>query len=151
MAIVRSAVDDDIPRILELYQQLVISTSQAELHHNPSPDDYWRAFVEICALPGYELFVAEDEGEIVGTLVLLIAPNLSHNALPWAVIENIVVDERYQGRGIGKLLMDQAIARAKEAGCYKIQLSSDKRRKEAHQFYRSLGFEASADSFRLYF
>jgi len=47
--------------------------------------------------------------------------------------------------------MEYAVARAKEAGCYKIGLSSDKRRKEAHRFYRSLGFKAEAHGFRLYF
>ena len=151
MAIVRVATEEDITRILELYHQLAIYTSQAELRQSPSLDDYRRVFVEICALPGHELLVAEDEGEVVGTMVLLIVPNLSHSALPWALVENIVVDKRCQRQGIGKLLMNYAIARAKETGCFKLVLSSDKRRKEAHQFYRSLGFQASAHGFRLYF
>jgi len=151
MAIVRAATEGDIPRILELYRQLAITTSQAEQHQNPSLDDCQRVFAEIDTFPGHELLVAEDEGEVVGTMVLLIVPNLSHSALPWALVENIIVDKRYQRRGIGRLLMNYAIARAKEAGCYRIGLSSDKRRKGAHKFYRSLGFEASAHEFRLYF
>ena len=151
MAIVRAATEGDIPRILELYRQLAITTSQAEQHQNPSLDDCQRVFAEIDTFPGHELLVAEDEGEVVGTTVLLIVPNLSHSALPWALVENLVVDQRYQRRGTGRLLMDYAIARAKEAGCFKVVLSSDKRRKKAHKFYRSLGFEASAHEFRLYF
>ena len=151
MAIVRAATEGDISRILELYRQLAITTSQAEQHQNPSLDDYQRVFAEIGTFPGHELLVAEDEGEVVGTMVLLIVPNLSHSALPWALVENLVVDQRYQRRGTGRLLMDYAIARAKEAGCFKVVLSSDKRRREAHQFYHSLGFEASAHGFRLYF
>ena len=145
------ATEEDITRILELYHQLAIYTSQAELRQSPSLDDCRRVFAKICALPGHELLVAEDEGEVVGTMVLLIVPNLSHSALPWALVENLVVDQRYQRRGTGRLLMDYTIARAKEAGCFKVVLSSDKRRKEAHQFYRSLGFQASAHGFRLYF
>jgi GNAT superfamily N-acetyltransferase len=66
-------------------------------------------------------------------------------------VEYVVVDEKHRRRGIGKLLMDDVIERAKEAGCYKIMLTSDNRREEAHDFYRSLGFEASAHGFRLYF
>lgn len=46
--------------------------------------------------------------------------------------------------------MDYIINKAKEAGCYKIMLTSDKRRKPAHNFYKSLGFEASAHGFKLY-
>lgn len=151
MAIIRAATEGDIPRILDLYRQLAITTSQAEQCQNPTPDDCQRVFAEISTSPGHELLVAEDRGEVVGTMVLLIAPNLSHEGHPWALVENVVADEQYQRRGTGRLLMNYAIARAKEAGCYKIGLSSDKRRKEAHKFYRSMGFEASAHGFRLYF
>ena len=40
---------------------------------------------------------------------------------------------------------------ARDAGCCKIQLLSGKPRAEAHAFYRSLGFEAVAEGFKLYF
>ncbi len=145
------ATEGDITRILELYHQLAIYTSQAELRQSPSLDDYRRVFAKITTFPGHELLVAEDEGEVVGTMVLLIVPNLSHSALPWALVENLIIDQGHQGQGLGRLLMNYAIARAKETGCFKLVLSSDKRRKEAHQFYRSLGFQASAHGFRLLF
>jgi GNAT superfamily N-acetyltransferase len=63
----------------------------------------------------------------------------------------VVVDEKRRSKGIGKALMDYCKERAKEAGCYKIMLTSDKRRDRAHKFYRSIGFEASAEGFRFYF
>jgi len=84
-------------------------------------------------------------------MVLLIVPNLSHHGLPWAVVENVVTDRRFQRKGIGRLMMEYAINRAREAGCYKLQLASSKTREDAHRFYESLGFEASAHGFRLYF
>jgi GNAT superfamily N-acetyltransferase len=151
MAIVRAAIESDIPRILELYRQLAITATPAERNQEPSLKDYRRVFARIAAVSGLELLVAEEQGEVAGSLVLFIAPNLSHNGLPWALVENVIVDQKYRRQGIGKLLMDYAIARVKEAGCYRIGLSSDKRRKEAHRFYRSLGFEASSHGFRLYF
>ena len=150
MTTIRLATEGDIPRILELYRQLVITTSQVKPGKSPSLDDCRRVFVEICALPGYELLVAEYQGEVVGTMVLLIVPNLSRGALPWALVENLVIDTKHRRRGIGKLLLDYAVARAKEAGCYRLVLSSDKRHREAHRLYRSLGFRASAHGFRLY-
>ena len=150
MATVRAATESDIPKILELYRQLVITTSPTELDTSSNLDDYKQTFYKIQAFSGYELIVAEVNGEVVGTMVLLIVPNLSHSALPWAVIENMVVDESTRRKGIGKQLMDYAAARSKEAGCYKVQLLSDKRRNEAHQFYESLGYKATADGFRLY-
>jgi GNAT superfamily N-acetyltransferase len=62
----------------------------------------------------------------------------------------MIVDGKYQRRGIGRLLMEHAIRRAREAGCHKVQLLSNKKRQEAHKFYEALGFEASAHGFRLY-
>jgi len=150
MATIRAATESDIPKVLELYRQLTITTSPAELHASINFDNYKRAFAQIQTFTGYELLVAEEDGEVVGTMVLLIVPNLSHAALPWAVIENMVVDESYRRKGIGKQLMDYAAVRAKEAGCYKVQLLSNKRRGEAHQFYESIGYKATADGFRMY-
>jgi L-amino acid N-acyltransferase YncA len=151
MAIIRAATEGDVPRILELYEELVTSTSQAETGRTPSLDDYRRIFEQVRAMPGHELIVAEENGEVIGTMVLLIVPNLSHSGLPWAVVENVVTDRRFQRQGIGRLMMEYAINRAREAGCYKLQLSSSKTRQEAHRFYESLGFEASAHGFRRYF
>ena len=80
MVVIRRATEDDIPRVLELYRELAITTSQVELSWSPSPDDFRRVFAEICAAPGHELLVAEYQGDVVGTMVLLIVPNLSHGA-----------------------------------------------------------------------
>ena len=151
MAIVRPATEADLPRILELYREMTVTTSQAEAGRSPSPEDFRKVYAQICAMPGHDLLVAEEQGEVAGTMVLLIVPNLSHGALPWATVENLVVDRRYQRQGLGKLLMEYAVTLAREAGCYKLQLSSNKKRSEAHHFYRDLGFQASAHGFRLYF
>ncbi|HEY33338.1 MAG TPA: GNAT family N-acetyltransferase [Dehalococcoidia bacterium] len=151
MAIIRAATEKDIPRILELYKELVTSTTPAERGRTPSLDYYRHIYEQVHAMPGHELIVAEENGEVIGTMVLLIVPNLSHSGLPWAVVENVVTDQRFQRQGIGRLMMEYAIKRAREAGCYKLQLSSSKTREGAHHFYENLGFEASAHGFRRYF
>ena len=151
MADIRLATEEDVPRILDLYRELTISFSQVEMSRSPSPDDYRKAFAEICADPRHELFVAEYQGEVVGTVVLLIVPNLSHSATPWALVENLIVGQKHRGMGLGKMLLEHVIARAKEKGCHRIELCSDKRREEAHRLYRSVGFEALAYGFRIYF
>lgn len=151
MITIRAATDNDIPRILELYRQLDINASKGDLDDNPINIEWQSAFAQIKAMPGHELLVAEEDGEVVGTTVLLIIPNLSHNASPWAEVENVVVDRKHRRQGIGKQLMEYAVARARQAGCHKIQLSSNKKRRGAHSFYGELGFSASAQGFRLYF
>jgi ribosomal protein S18 acetylase RimI-like enzyme len=149
MATVRQATEKDIPRILELYRQLAFSPPPEGSPAVP-PEEYRRVFREMSQYPGYELLVAEDSGEILGTTVLAILPGMAHGVSSFAVVEYVVVDNKCRRQGIGKLLMDYCINHSKEAGCYKIMLTSDNRRDEAHKFYESLGFEASAHGFRLY-
>ncbi len=135
----------DITRILALYEELT------EEKQNISSDKAEQVFTEIKAMPNQEFLVAEKDGLVVGSLFLQIIPNLSHNARPWAVLENVIVASQYRRQGIGRLLIKYALDRSREAGCYKVQLLSNKKRREAHQFYHSMGFEESALGFRLYF
>ncbi len=150
MVTIRNAIDKDIPRILELYDDLTSAISTDEEQTRTTAADVERVFDEIRNTPGHELLVAEENDSVIGSMVLLIVPNLSHGALPWAIIENMIVDNHYHRRGIGKLLIQYAIDRARKAGCYKMQLLSNKKRPEAHRFYEAFGFEISAYGFRLY-
>ncbi|MCY1554110.1 ribosomal-protein-alanine acetyltransferase [compost metagenome] len=59
----------------------------------------------------------------------------------------MVVHPQRQGRGIGRQLMAHAIEQAREAGCYKLALSSNAKRQAAHAFYESLGFQRHGISF----
>ena len=117
MIIVRLATEEDIPRILELYRQLAFMPPPPDAPQ-PSIEEYQRAFAEMSALPDYRLLLAEEDGEILGTTVMAILPGIAHGVSPFAVVEYVVVDEKYRRKGIGKLLMDDIVARAKEAGCY---------------------------------
>jgi GNAT superfamily N-acetyltransferase len=149
MASVRAATEQDIPRILELYAQLA---TDPDTELTPlSPEEMRAAFAEMRAVPGYELLVAETDGEIVATTVLAVLPGFAYHCSPFAVVEYVVVDDKERRKGIGRELMEAVIERARKAGCYKIMLTSDSRRDAAHAFYESLGFEASARGYRLYF
>jgi GNAT superfamily N-acetyltransferase len=59
------------------------------------------------------------------------------------------VREDLRGRGLGHTLMEWAIEEARRRGCALVQLTSDKRRDEAHRFYGRLGFTASHEGFKL--
>ena len=148
MVIIREALEKDIPRILELYRQL---SFEPEKHPTPPLNECRKVFREMSQYPGYTLLVAEDNGQVVGTTVLAVLPGFAHGTSPFAVVEYVVVDEKCRSKGIGKLLMESVKSLAKEARCYKIMLTSDVRRERAHKFYKSLGFEPSAQGFRFYF
>ena len=167
---IRPATADDVPRIVELVDGITITSSTLQEGRQPTLDGYLRVFAEIEAAPGIDLLVAEEvhpPGQeavsatstaetaqvptTVATVVLIVVPSLSHGGLPWAKIEHMVVADRLRGQGIGRQIMEYVINRARQAGCYKIELASNNRRPEAHRFYSSLGFEAAATGFRLYF
>ena len=100
--------------------------------------------------PDRTVLVAERRGQIIGTLDLLVVANLTHDAQPWAVVDNLVVDPDTRLQGIGRALMEDAVDRAAHASCYKIELLSHESRQGAHRFYAALGFDSSAAGFRRY-
>jgi len=59
------------------------------------------------------------------------------------------VSQRLRGQGIGAELLAWAIQEAHRRGCALVQLTSDKRREDAHRLYGRLGFVASHEGFKL--
>jgi GNAT superfamily N-acetyltransferase len=147
---IRRATEADLPRLVELLQQLSLSDNR-ESPTTPLPESYRAALRQIEADPRQQMLVAERQGRIAATLVLGIVANLSHRGRPWAFIENVVVDSAERGKGYGEALMRYAIDQARTAGCYKLVLTSNKQRLDAHRFYQRLGFEASHEGFRMLF
>ena len=145
---VRLATEADLPRLLELLQQLSLDAPREQVA-SPLPEGYRRAFQQIEADERQQLFVLEDGGRIVGTACLIIVPNVSHEGRPYALVENVVADETERSAGYGELLLRHAMAEAKGAGCYKLALTSNKRRPGAHRFYQRLGLRATSEGFRI--
>jgi GNAT superfamily N-acetyltransferase len=145
---IRRADEADLPRIVELLSQLALNDDR-DSPAEPLPESYRAAFRQIEAETRQQLLVAEASGRVVGTATLGIVPNLSYRGRPWAFVEGLVVDGSGRRKGYGEALMRYAIEEARRAGCYKVSLTSNKRRSEAHLFYQKLGFAASHEGFRL--
>jgi len=148
---IRRAEKRDVPRLVELMQALTITTSEAESGGASTLAEFEKVFEDIASDAKHHLLVVEVSGKIVGSGDILIVPNLSHRGLPWAVIENVIVDETMRRQGIAHALVAYMIDLAKRSGCYKIGLSSDKRRSAAHRLYESLGFRQYGLGYRIYF
>jgi GNAT superfamily N-acetyltransferase len=145
---VREAIAADLPRLLQLYVALGVESEDALAAGPPAPE-YVQAFVDVSVDRRQRLLVIEAAGRIVGTLVLLIVPNIGRRGRPYAIVENVVVDEAQRSRGYGAALMRYAIEEARKAGCYKVALTSRLHRSEAHRFYERLGFTVESKGFRL--
>jgi GNAT superfamily N-acetyltransferase len=100
------------------------------------------------ALPGVRVIVGRRcDGTVMGALTLLLLPLMGHNGVPSALVEDVAVHPVMQREGLGRQLVAYAMALAKEAGCYKLALSSNQERPGAHAFYERLGFERQGVSF----
>lgn len=90
-----------------------------------------------------EVLLAEEEGRALG-LVALRRLVFLHLAEPVARITALVVRQGLRSRGIGALLLDEAVARAARAGCTTIELTSGVSRARAHEFYKARGFQVTS-------
>ncbi len=141
---IRDATHADVPALLRLLRQLdPPDEAPGELAARAAIDAIERH-------PGMRLAVAEAGGEVVGSVVLAVLPNLTHHAQPWAQLENLVVDESHRSRGVGRALMQWCEDTARAEGCYKLQFQSRNHRKGSHRFYRRLGYQALTVGFRRY-
>lgn len=141
----RPALEADLPAILALLADDRIGAAREGSDLGP----YLRAFRLIEADPGELIVVADRDGQVVGTIQVSLVPGLSRQGSLRAQIEGVRVATAERGTGLGAAMVSWAVAYAREQGCSLVQLTSDKRRTEAHRFYGRLGFEASHEGFKL--
>ena len=106
-----------------------------------------RIFNRIRNYPDYKIYVAKADHRIVGTFGLLMMDKLSHLGAKSGIVDDLMVHPDWQGKGIGKKMMQFAMDRCRESGCYKLMLSSNIKRELAHNFYEKLGFKKHGYSF----
>ncbi len=142
--IIRPAKAEDLGGVLALYAQ-----PEMDDGHVLPLGEAERLLQKFARYPDYTLYVAEQEARIVGSFALLIMDNIGHLGAPSAIVEDVVVDPARHGMGIGRQMMQFALQKVRDKGCYKMMLSSNARRERAHAFYDSLGFERHGFSFRV--
>lgn len=139
----RPAHDDDLEYLLKILP--VLDNGETLLSLNAI-----RAiFATIKANSNQYLFVAEQNAELVGALILVIVQQFSHAGGKSLIVEDVMVSQSHQGQGVGRQMMQFAADFGRKHGCYKINLCSGKARELAHEFYRKLGYQQHGISFLL--
>ena len=147
---VRPAVEADLPRIVELILGGTAPGATPEEDPGPPlPDSYLVAFREIKASADGDVFVAVVDDEVVGCFQFFAAPHLANQGRRRAQVESVHVAVEMRGKGIGEAMMRFAVEEARRLGCFRLQLTSNKSRADAHRFYRRLGFAQSHEGFKL--
>ena len=131
MAVEIAEATEVTAELVEAFERLTPQLSSS----NPPPSA--EALATIAASDATRLLVARDGGGIVGSLTLVLV------RIPTglrAIIEDVVVDERSRGQGVGRLLNEAALELAREAGAVTVDLTSRPSREAANRLYLSLGF-----------
>lgn len=146
--IFREAVSEDLNKLVTMLHSDPLGRMREDASL-PLNESYITAFQAISSDPNNELIVAERDGVIIGMLQLTFIPYLTYIGSWRCLIEGVRVREDYRGQGLGKEMFRWALQRAREKKCIMVQLTSDKTRSGALEFYKSLGFTPSHEGFKM--
>ena len=120
---VRPASPEDLLSVLRVHArrdsdgQLPVTASEVE-------GEMWAHMFEV---PGLSVYLAEIDGDAVGTASAMLFPNITYDCQPTAIIEAVVVVHEYRRQGVATSLLRHILKDMKSAGCNEVQLLSHKR------------------------
>lgn len=137
--LIRKAKRSDIKEIIPLLNQLWLDV-QLDIKNIEA------IFNEYVQNVNYKMYFSS-EGEIQGLITISLRDSFFYGGKV-AIIEDLVVDEKYRGRDIGRKLVEFVEKELRGKGIRAIELSSDLHRDRAHGFWEKMGYMKSAYQFR---
>jgi len=138
---IRQITDKDFSRVVELLHQL-----WPEKH--VQYEEMRKVIRKYIKESNYHIYGYEEKGTLLGIITVSFRWALFYEGKA-ATIEELVVDQTHQGKGIGRKLVkfaeDTIIKKGKAKG---MELSSDVRRKATHEFWEKCGYPKPAFQFR---
>jgi len=135
---VRPATHDDLPGILEIYNEAVLNTT-ASYDYEPRTLEHRIAWFEDHVKNNYPVLVAaNDQGRVVGWSAL----NRYHDrkGYQFTTENSVYVAADQRGRGLGKLLMKPLIEAARQRGLHAILAGIDAENEASIRLHASFGF-----------
>jgi ribosomal protein S18 acetylase RimI-like enzyme len=135
-----------VPRVTIAVEKLDEATDEAvaafgrllpQLSSSAAPLDA-EALAAIVSSPAVTVLIARSGGDIVGSLTLAMFP-IPTGIRAW--IEDVVVDDAARGQGVGAVLTEEAIRRARDAGARSLDLTTRPSREAAGRLYERAGFK----------
>jgi GNAT superfamily N-acetyltransferase len=132
----RDAKPADASRLAELIRELGHEIDEKSIRRN------------LAALKkaGEPPFVATLDKALVG-LCGVHRMVVVHRDKPVGRVTILIVTEAAQGRKIGRMLIEEAERRLRQAGCGRVEITVGDRRARAQGFYRHMGYERSSIRF----
>lgn len=130
---IREITADDYDGLMSLYLHL----HETEIPPFDTAKNVWK---KILADENYHIIVAEEDGNIVSSCTVVIVPNLTRGARPYARVENVVTHANYRGLGLATACLNKAKEIAVSANCYNIALLTGSKNEKTLKFYESAGY-----------
>jgi len=130
---------NDLDALLALYAEL--NPDDAPLPEREAVEAVWQSMLDdprLTVLGGYL------GKTLVCTCTLVIIPNLTRGARPYALIENVVTTAGQRGHGYARMLLTHARAIAWQMNCYKVMLMTGRKDERTLGFYEASGFDRNA-------
>src|SRR5882672_7912069 len=114
---IREAIEDDLPQLLVIYNDIILHTT-AVYDYEPHTLQMRKQWFETKKQQGFPVFVAEEDGKIVG--FSSIGPFRAWAAYKYSVENSVYVAANERGKGIGKLLITPLIQAAEQLNMHTI-------------------------------
>jgi len=141
MITIRNANEDDLPKLLDIYNDIIINTTavyQYEIHTIEMRKEWFAAKKQ----QGFPVFVAEEDDLVVGFST--IGTFRQWQAYKYSVENSVYVASDQRGKGIGKLLIPPLIDAAKQMDMHTIIAGIDATNEVSIRLHKNFGFEEVA-------
>jgi len=137
--VIRPANEEDLPRLLEIYNHAVLHTN-ATAQETPLTLDERREWYDAHSREGYPILVAATAaGEVVGWGSLsAFHPRSSYR---YTAENSVYLDPAWRGQGIGKLLLEPLIDLARAKRLRAVMAWIDSENEASLRLHAGLGFE----------
>lgn len=132
--VIREAVGNDLDGLLHLYTHL---HEDSQPKYSSALSRLWERMVSD---KDHHIIVGLEEGRIVSSCTITVIPNLTRGQRPYALVENVVTDRAFRGRGLASACLRRAKAIALAENCYKIMLLTGSREESTLRFYENAGY-----------
>ena len=142
---IRLAQSKDGGKILGLLDELLEEAMGKHVDQDSKPR--MALFAKTLSREDIKMFIAEENGEVVGFINFFILPVVRRGA-NFGHVEDLVISKSLRGKGVGTELMKEVINYCKANNINVIKLDSGIELTQAHKFYEKMGGKFTEKMFR---
>jgi len=134
---IRQATEDDLPAMLDIYNEIILTTT-AVWQYDPHTLSMRQEWFTIKQQLGHPVYVATEGAALVGFSTF--GPFRNWQGYRYTVENSVYVAAHHRGRGIAKLLMPPLIAAAKQLNIHAIVAGIEASNEISIALHQQFGF-----------